>query len=378
MTSKHNKPRSEFEKRLTNIVKLWTKDHVWLWFLPGIVLGMVLGFLWGISNGADVDNWFISGFWPEILSITITVGLLYHLDKWRDALQEQKRLKRELLWQVRSPVHNDAVGAIHRLRFENIEWLVGETGLLKNDKHLHDVQWDNANLRQANLENAHLERSSLVNTIFTAANLQNAHLQGANLAKALMGGANLKGANFHGASLAGAFLRGANLENASLYCSLHHANLRESSLKRANLQYAQMPNVDLRDADLRQVWGTQANLQQSRLRDAWAEKAQLSGINMRGSDLTGANFRDAHLVLADLQGSVLWATQFQGANLDGANITGADIGDRDVDWSFFNTKVPPKFDEESILPDGSKYVPELGLKQLEKFIDGSWYNDSDE
>jgi uncharacterized protein YjbI with pentapeptide repeats len=81
--------------------------------------------------------------------------------------------------------------------------------------------------------------------------------------------------------------------------------------------------------------------------------AYLEFANLQGAYFSQANLRGAKLTFANLHGA-----HFRGANLQGAHLGGA------------------KLDAETTLPDATKFDPEKGLKQLDKFIDGSWYKET--
>ena len=67
----------------------------------------------------------------------------------------------------------------------------------------------------------------------------------------------------------------------------------------------------------------------------------------------------AHLFQANLQGADLWGAKLQGAKLNNAHLEGAVVADFDP--------LRTQLDENTILPDGSKYDPAQGLEQLKRF-----------
>ncbi|RMF77697.1 MAG: pentapeptide repeat-containing protein [Chloroflexi bacterium] len=77
-----------------------------------------------------------------------------------------------------------------------------------------------------------------------------------------------------------------------------------------------------------------ASLWRANLQDCY-----LTAANLRNADLNRANFRDAKLVNACLQGARLFDADLQGARLDNA-----------------------QFDEETILPDGSNWSPDVDME----------------
>jgi uncharacterized protein YjbI with pentapeptide repeats len=73
--------------------------------------------------------------------------------------------------------------------------------------------------------------------------------------------------------------------------------------------------------------------------------------NWQGAYLEAANLQNARLRHANLQGASLVKAYLKGANLEGA-----------------------KFSNGTTLPDDTKYAD---IEQLDKFIDGSWYEENE-
>jgi uncharacterized protein YjbI with pentapeptide repeats len=176
-----------------------------------------------------------------------------------------------------------------------------------------------ANLGQADLQEANLEHANLQEADLTVADLRGANLEHASLWRARLELANLRGANLERAyleeaDLAVADLRGANLESASLRgASLREANLEQANLRSTRLQGANMELADLSQADLERADLDDADLRRANLRGANLESASLSGANLEGANLEGANLGKAYLGGATLIRTVL----------DGAIITNA-------------------------------------------------------
>jgi len=102
---------------------------------------------------------------------------------------------------------------------------------------------------------------------------------------------NFNEANLRWADLSGADLRWANLSGANLHrANLHRANLRGANLSGANLRRADLRWANLSGADLR--W---ANLSGANLSGADLSEADLSGANLSGADLRWANLSGADL-----------------------------------------------------------------------------------
>lgn len=202
-----------------------------LWIVPAFLAGFILGTI--IPFGGD----FFESFKPELLSILLTVTVLYGLDRWRQDKLEEKRIKEELLWQAKSQSNEIAKSAIDRIRHKG--WLTGDNGLLKG-ADLHDAKLVNANLYEANLEGANLLR----------ANLKYTNLSESDLTSAVSYGANLTNADLRGAKLEDALLAGANLTNVKLNrANLNNSDLRGAILIGADLQNAKLNDVIWKDAD---------------------------------------------------------------------------------------------------------------------------------
>lgn len=75
------------DKRWNDIKQIWLNSNVWLWFLPGLVLGIVVGLVLGTANSSTFSsigyfftkNWFADGIWPEVLGMIITVFIIDRL-----------------------------------------------------------------------------------------------------------------------------------------------------------------------------------------------------------------------------------------------------------------------------------------------------------
>ena len=108
------------------------------------------------------------------------------------------------------------------------------------------------------------------------ANLQEANLFDANLQEAKLINANLQGANLRYANLQGAYLGSANLQRATLVrANLQEANLRYANLQEATLEEANLQGADLRDAQwtdlswatlVKRTWPTWTNLDNTRIK----------------------------------------------------------------------------------------------------------------
>ncbi len=117
----------------------------------------------------------------------------------------------------------------------------------------------------------------------------------------------------------------------------------------------------LRDGSLQGAILWSADLQEANLANAKMQQASLSHADLRGvylgfADLQGASLRyakmqRAYLVCANLQGADLAEAHLQMANLGGANLQEAQVG-------------PSGFDENTNLPDNTKWTPETDLSRF--------------
>ncbi|HEY0739300.1 MAG TPA: pentapeptide repeat-containing protein [Herpetosiphonaceae bacterium] len=167
--------------------------------------------------------------------------------------------------------------------------LVDQYGNLLGAKARNIVDFQQVDLREADLRASPL----------FAVNLRGAILREANLRGAILYSADLSGTNLRGADLSGTNLRGANLYRANFYrANLRGADLSGTNLRGANLEGANLEGANLRGADL-----SRANL----------SRANLEGANLEGANLTGAIVTPEQLA--------------QGASLTGASMPDGSIHD---------------------------------------------------
>ena len=160
-------------------------------------------------------------------------------------------------------------------------------------------------------------------------------------------------------SLRTADLTGANLNNASLV----NSDVRGVIFKQSNLRDARFKNAKYdRDTILPDGSVIQSSSDWDRFTDTnhpdfWIgyevtnenySDRDLQGANLRGADLWGTDFRNANLAHADLSVAELSYTDLRGANLAKANLQGCILRET-------------KFDEQTILPDGSEWKPNVDV-----------------
>jgi hypothetical protein len=235
----------------------WNHKYTWLWVVPGLVVGLIVGYLihGSVTNPGQEDFW--GNIAQHLIGIILTVTLLYAYEQQRDERRETRRLKRELPWEARSRSHAVAVAAIERMQDRN--WLSGTERLLKGIT-LHDARWQDAGLQHADLSGADLQVSRL-----TGAKLQHADLSGTNLLSA--------------------DLRTADLSHAKLLTArLGKAKLLKAILIEANLTNAQLPEANLELALLKQANLAGADLVDANLSGANLVEANLSGVKLKQED----------------------------------------------------------------------------------------------
>lgn len=172
----------------------------------------------------------------------------------------------------------------------------------------------------------------------------------------------LRGAILHQANLRGAefftsgFVFGRFAGRESFYTDSSQqfgVNLEKARLLLADLEGANMLDANLQGAVLYSTKLTNARLHRANLR-----KAHLGDADLQGSDLSDANLQEAVLGRANLQRACL-----TGANLRKANLYQADL--REAYWK---DGCAPSFDENTTLPDGSKWTSNSDISRFTKAI----------
>lgn len=264
-------------------------------FTLGIVI-LAIGFLLGATwfEGDDNGLSYVTNLYTELISIGVTVVILDRLNQWRD----DRRLKHNLLEDLKSASVAPAVNSLDRLRREN--WL-DENGLVGKD--LQRANWEGAYIGGLNFENAYMRNINLKSVTSRdgkknqPVNFKNANLQEALLQNAILNGANLSGAILNSANLSGAKLNNANLTNAfSIGMNLSNTHLMNAVLIDTILRGAKITNAHFEESDL-----TGAMLNDANLTNTFFVKTNLNGVHFEGTNLTGAIFIDAILE------NVVWA-----------------------------------------------------------------------
>jgi len=193
------------------------------------------------------------------------------------------------------------------------------------------------NLQGRDLRFAILDASTLINANLREAQLQNASMWGVDLRGANMGGAKMQKAQLHFEKLDGAFLGGAQIEDAFLsLASLCGADLGAAKLKGSYLNGTDLTAANLGGADLRgtQLWDSSligANLNNAKLEGADFMRSTLICADLSNSSLEGANF-----LLSKLEGANFSSARLGGTNLENAEIFCADLSGAILNGIFFN------------------------------------------
>lgn len=272
-----------------------------------------------------------------------------------------------------------------------------ESGLIFRDQEIIDLS--DANLQDAELNNANLRAASLGKTDLSGAKLSYADLFYTNLSETV-----LVGADLHRAGLSGSILWKAQLANADLRGVFGGCISREdifdflpfayriAELKLTHFKVGQLICTDLSGANLSGAnlgcfnegsctWLNGSDLSCydeavticTNLSDAIMNGAELDGVNMQGANLRGASLENAQLIRADLScydpgyctdlsGANLSEADLGNSNLWGANLSGANLKNADLSGAdLLNVQVTNKQLAEvkslrgATMPDGSKH-----------------------
>ena len=133
----------------------------------------------------------------------------------------------------------------------------------------------------------------------------------------------LRRVNFNVANLVEANLNLVNLGEANLrYASLIWADLTRANLYGADLTKAELCEANLSDASLMKADLTEADLSKADLRGANLSGANLTRADLSGADLSGANLTQANLTGADLTRAVLVQTNIEGVKISNCHVYG--------------------------------------------------------
>lgn len=133
----------------------------------------------------------------------------------------------------------------------------------------------------------------------------------------------------------------------------------------------------LYDGTLNDLAVQEASFRNANFRGAVLRKSYLVLADLRGATLISADLTGADLSYANLEGAHLAEAELTGADLSRANLKGAFL--RYYDLDFFPpeyvtsdpalskiSKMVAKFDENTILPDGTKWTPDTDMARFIK------------
>lgn len=355
MTVQQTQPKEEQQEDVHRLQVLWSDERYrfgLFGFLLGASLIAVLELLFNLRLGAV-----LGGILPELVGVYITVRLIEEIYKRRETAQRREQLVR----QAANKNNRLALNAIAELNDNG--WLVGEDGALQK-QDLSESNLENARFWYANLKESRFWFTNLNNVEFWNADLTGAEMVGADLTNAKLVGANLQGADLSFANLTNTDWRNANLTGIDLGsfdlrgCNMMKANLSKTNLVEANLAEAKLWDARFIEATLSRANFSGADMSFVNLSQATADGARFSDTYLRRTNFTEANLKDADFSHARLGGAY-----FNGADLTGANLEGTML----IHKNEWNKLLEAKFDEKTILPDGSHYNPDEGLTSLTRF-----------
>ncbi len=220
-----NTEQSTFQGRWQAINVIWS-DNRWLYILSGLLFGLLISP--ALAQLSDNLKAFVDNLIPEAIGIVFTVLILDRLAENRN----RDELKARLFNELRSSAVGQGTAALAWLKRE--KWIEPDSLI---GAELHRVNWQNAFVGNLSLENANLNGAILSNVsnqvteragqrIEHPINFRNASLKYAQLDEAVLIGADFRGAQLTHANLENAVLVNANLEGADLSeANLHNVNL---------------------------------------------------------------------------------------------------------------------------------------------------------
>lgn len=250
MASQDDNPPFRWEE----IKRIWN-EFPWLWFIPGAIVGLVVGYAWGYRNAFGLPGWFIDAFWPEALGIVFTVGVL-------EVIQRRREKKRQ--------------DAIHRA----LSWNLGKRTTPPESHHVFYEM---------------VVRSLLSGYEMSYFNIQGFEIKKFAIKKAALTYCNLSETKWTNGNLAGTWLGIVFLQKAKFFectmdtvvidrCSLSDGGLYNVSMRNARVKSC-LIGADLKDTDLRN-----SDLSGSSLRSALLMDVDLCGVNLEKVNLKSARF----------------------------------------------------------------------------------------
>lgn len=268
--------------------------------------------------------------------------------------------KKQLLTQIRTKDKTTVKSAIDRLRAK--DWL--QDGTLTGAS-LFEAQFDDVNLSQAKLTGVNFFEASLAGANLLGADLEASYLHYANLANADLREANLRGAHLDYANLLGAKLENARFSSETVLPDGHLWAEDDDLARFTDEKHPQVwRGYDLAGKDLSKADFVKANLAGTDFGESNLSHANLADANLQGAHLHHVNLANANLARVNLQGANLNSTNLseanlREANLELANLKGANLFKANLEKA--NTR-NAQFDENTVLPDGSKWSASADTK----------------
>lgn len=145
-------------------VRMLFQENEWLYFIVGLLAGLLIERLVNYWLQAENFNTFLNNLVPEAVGISFTIVILDRLDQMR----EDRLVKDQLRRQLHSYYNPTALQAVEELRV--LGWL--------EDGSLNDLDLRGADLRGANMYQADLEGCDLTNAKLQGADFYQANLKG--------------------------------------------------------------------------------------------------------------------------------------------------------------------------------------------------------
>jgi len=344
-----------------------------------------------LSNLLGVDFvWddFVLNLTSELIGI---LAVIFIIDRLR-FVQSEISLRESLLRRAAGTANEIAKSAIDELKLTGYI----DRGILRgrdfSGANLQGVMLEGADLRCAILKNCNLTGAKL-----SGADLSGTDLSGADLSGAKLVSVTLSNTRFHGAILTESEFKTASQEPSTQSFIVRFKNLfkpqwetntyvidesKKTNLGQATFNKAVLISVDLsgfdnlagckfENADLTRSNLSGSNLPSSKFFGANLGSVNLTNANLEAADLSEARLRYSKLNGANLAGSTYGGADFYEAELRGTDFRGAKLGvkpeldedDNQVDYesaSFFEAY----FDNETILPDGTKYSSSISNETI--------------
>jgi uncharacterized protein YjbI with pentapeptide repeats len=278
--------------------------------LQGVFIVSIFALIgWNIFSSKEIE--YGMNVFTELVGI---VGTYFVFDRVSHWVSEKER-KESLIFQLSSPSSLFAIEAVRTLRYQG--WL----------------------------EDGTLSKRVLAGSSFQGADLTGAVFEESVATLSNFSECKLSGVNFQNAQLLQCVFRKSSLTMRILTEKGQPAFYQICKLDKANLS----------GADFTEAVIDSASLAQAILTNAKFTSARLSNSYFGGAYLEKANFVDAQVRKCDFSLGFLAGADFSGSDLRGSSFAGA-IFKSDV-WE-------AKFSENTTLPDGTKWYPEIDMTKF--------------